>query len=179
MKLEGDHRQGPETTRLRLRAFEEGDAEAFYRLNSHPEVNRYTGEPPCESVAAARAGIRSYPDWTQYGIGRWAAVYKATNEIIGFAGLKWLSDFGEVDLGYRFLPQYWGRGLATEASVACLAYGFETLGLKRIVGYTDPENRASMRVLEKLGMVRKEPILYDGEPAEFLVIDAERYRSLL
>jgi RimJ/RimL family protein N-acetyltransferase len=83
----------------------------------------------------------------------------------------------EVDLGYRFLPQYWGRGLATEASVVCLAYGFDVLGLERIIGITMPENLASMRVLEKVGMERQEPILCEGEPAELFTIDVKRYRS--
>ena len=177
MKLRGDHRCGPETARLRLRAFEPDDAGAFFRLNSQPEVIRYTGEPACESVAAAEAGIRAYPDWKQYGIGRWAAWDKRTDEIIGFAGLKYLADLDVVDLGYRFLPQHWGKGLATEASIACLAYGFETLGLRRIVGYALQENRASIRVLEKVGMLRQAPVMYDGELAEMYVLDAEDYKG--
>ena len=115
----------------------------------------------------------------RYGFGRWATVYKANNEVIGFAGLKYLPEFNEVDLGYRFLPEYWGMGLATEASIACLAWGFDTLKLTRIVGYTLPENLASIRVLEKMGMLRQEPILYDGEPAEFYVLELARYRSLM
>ena len=97
--------------------------------------------------------------------------------MIGFAGLKYLRGLDEVDLGYRFLPQYWGEGLATEASVACLAYGFGELGLKCIIGLTLPENRASMRVLEKVGMVRQEPILYEGEPAELFSIDKKNYEK--
>ncbi|HIA03004.1 MAG TPA: N-acetyltransferase [Myxococcales bacterium] len=175
MKLPGNHRLGPETARLSMRAFQPKDAEAFFRLNSHPEVIRYTGEPACESVAAAKQGIESYPDWNQYGIGRWATVLKATEEIIGFAGFKYLPDFDEIDLGYRFLPQYWGQGLATEASLACLSYGFKTLGLKRIVGFTDSDNQASMRVLLKLGFVQQPPVMYDGELAEFFVLEAAHY----
>jgi len=175
MKFAGDHRQGPQTRRLQLRAFEDTDAEAFFRLNSNPQVIRYTGEAPCESIASAREGIRTHPDWPLYGIGRWAVIDKISGEVIGFAGLKCLTDLNEVDLGYRFLPQYWGRGLATEASIACVAYGFDELGLGRIIGITLPQNGASMRVLEKVGMVRQEPILYEGEPAELFVIDRESY----
>ncbi len=177
MKFAGDHRTGPQTPRLQLRAFQVTDAAAFFRLNSNPEVIRYTGEAPCASIAAAREGIRTHPDWPLYGIGRWAAIEQATGEVIGFAGLKYLADMNQVDLGYRFLPQYWGQGLATEASIACVAYGFEALGLGRIIGITLPENTASMRVLEKVGMNRQEPILYEGEPAELFVIDRESYRT--
>ena len=68
-----DHRRGPESERLILRAFEVADAAAFYRLNSHPEVIRHTGELACPSVAAARARIAAYPDFERYGFGITAA----------------------------------------------------------------------------------------------------------
>ena len=176
--VSSDHRQGPETERLLMRAFEPKDVAAFYQLASHPEVIRYTGEPACESLEAAAAAIAAYPDWTDPGYGRWATIYKPEGRIIGFAGLKYLDDLEEVDLGYRFLPEYWGRGLATEASRACLRYGFGALELERIIGLTDPANTASMRVLEKVGMVRGEPFLYDGEPAEYFALERARYEVI-
>lgn len=175
MTFEGEHRRGPDTARLVMRAFEVGDAEAFFRLNSHPDVIRYTGEAPCGSVEVARAQIGAYADWDRYGIGRWATVHKGTGEVMGFAGLKYLPEFDQVDLGYRFLPQYWGKGLATEASLACLAYGFDTLGLQQIVAFALADNGASLRVLDKVGFSRREPILYDGEPAEYYVMEARDF----
>ena len=176
MDFSGDHRCGPRTDRLILRAYQETDAEAFYHLNSHPEVIRYTGEPPCPSVEAAHESILAYPDWQTFGIGRWATVYRATQQVMGFAGLKYLPEFDAVDLGYRFLPEYWGMGLATEASKACLAYGFDILELERVVAFTMPENAASIRVLEKTGFVRHDPVLYDGDPAEYFVLEQSDYR---
>ena len=122
--------------------------------------------------------VLAYPDWEQPGIGRWAAVHRATGAVIGFAGLKYLPELGVVDLGYRFLPAFWGRGLATEASRACLAYGFETLGLERVIGLTDPENQASMRVLEKVGMLPEGALEYHGQPASLFAIDVTRHRAL-
>jgi len=68
------------------------------------------------------------------------------------AGLKYLPEWEEVDLGYRLLPEYWGIGLATEASRASLRYGFETLQLSRILGLVHPANVRSIRVLEKCGL---------------------------
>ena len=88
MKIEGDHRRGPQTARLLLRAFEASDAESFFRLNSDPDVMRYPVEPPCESIAAARAGIEAYPDWDQFGFGRWGAICRASKAVIGFAGAR-------------------------------------------------------------------------------------------
>lgn len=146
------HRTGPETPRLLHRAFEPADAEVLFALNSDPEVMRYTGEPLWESVEQTRARITAYPDFERYGFGRWACILKSEQRIVGMSGLKYLEDLGEVDVGYRFFPAYWGRGLATEAAAAALGFGFDVLGLERIIGLVLPDNRASVHVLEKIGM---------------------------
>jgi RimJ/RimL family protein N-acetyltransferase len=159
------HRRGPSTERIILRAFEASDAEALFRLNSHPDVMRFTGEPPMTSVDAAREGIERYPDWERYGYGRWACVLRSEGEDaapIGFCGLKFLEDHDEVDVGYRFLPQYWGRGLATEVATASIEFGFSTLGLTEIVAYVLPDNQGSIRVLSKLAMTRHSDVVEDG-----------------
>ncbi|MBO6940962.1 MAG: GNAT family N-acetyltransferase [Deltaproteobacteria bacterium] len=164
-----DHRQGPVTDRLVLRAMVPADAEAFHRLNSHPEVMLYTGEPPMPSVEAAREAIERYPDWEDPGYGRWACLLRDAGPdaaLIGFCGLKLLPETGEVDLGYRFLPEYWGRGLATEAGRASLEYGFTTLALHEIVALVLPENEASIRVLTKLGMRCTGDIDYLGDTVQ-------------
>ncbi len=83
--------------------------------------------------------------------------------VIVFAGLKRLDELGEVDIAFWLLPAYWGTGLATEAGRAVLQYGFERLFLERIIGLVDPQNAASIHVLEKLGMVRDGLITYHGE----------------
>ncbi len=146
------YRTGPETERIEHRAFTVDDAEAFFALNSNPEVMRFTGESLLPSLDAAKEAIANYPDFDQHGFGRWACILKESQAIIGFCGLKYLADLEVVDVGYRFLPQYWGRGLATEACTASLDFGFTTLGLDEIVGLVMPENAASIRVLEKVGM---------------------------
>ena len=154
---------GPETSRLQHRAFTVDDAEAFFTLNGNPDVMRYTGEPLLPSIEAAQQAIADYPDFDEIGYGRWACVLKETQAIIGFCGLKYLSDFDVVDVGYRFLPEYWGRGLATEACRASLEFGFRRLGLDQIAGFVDPDNAASIRVLEKVGMQFDGELFYDDE----------------
>jgi RimJ/RimL family protein N-acetyltransferase len=155
-----------ETERLLLREFDEGDVEPFYRMGSDPAVIRYTGDPGggLTSREHALEVLRSRPmaDYRKYGYGRLACVLKATGEVIGFAGLKYLDDVQEVDLGYRLLPAYWGRGLATEACRAILDYGRTRLRLGRIIGLVDPENVASVRVLEKLGLTPDGQVEYQG-----------------
>jgi len=87
----------------------------------------------------------------KYGFGRGACILKSTGEQIGFAGLKYLDEFGEVDVAFRLMRTHWGQGLATEAALASVRFGFADLGLKRIIGLVMPENVASVRVLKKPG----------------------------
>lgn len=160
--------KGPTTERLELRALTAGDAAAFYRLNSDPEVMRFTGEPPLESLAEARVAIAEYPDFDSVGFGRWGCVLRGQKTIFGFCGLKYLPDLGAVDVGYRFLPEYWGRGFATEACAASIRFGFDTLELERIIAMVLPENTGSIRVLEKVGMRCEGRVDYEGlQPLRF------------
>jgi len=147
------------------RAFAVDDARAFYELNSNPKVLRFTGEPPIESVERARAAIASYPDFDTVGYGRWACVLKETRQIIGFCGLKYLVELDAVDVGYRFLPEFWGQGLATEACAASFEFRFGVLHLEKIIGLVLPENTASIRVLEKVGMKQEREVEFIGVTA--------------
>lgn len=159
------HRIGPETKRLNLRAMTVADADAFFALNSHPQVMRLTGEPPLSSAEEARVAIENYPDFDSVGYGRWACVLKATGSFVGFCGLKYLNELDLVDVGFRFLPEYWGQGLATEACSASIAFGFEVLKLQKIVGLVLPNNAASIRVIEKCCMRQTGTVSYDGHTA--------------
>ncbi len=164
-----------ETERLILREFDEADAPTFLLLCSDPQIIRYTGDPGggLTNIEQAAEGIRSRPmaDYRKHGFGRWACVLKATGAVIGFAGLKNLDELSEIDIGYRFLPAHWGCGLATEASRATLAYGFDQLHLTRIIGLVMPDNIASVRVLEKIGLHYTGIIDYSGQRAARYVID--------
>ena len=143
-----------ETDRLLLREFVEEDAEAFFKLNSDPEVFRFVPDKRLLNVEQARQILIDHPiaDYRKYGFGRGACILKSTGEQIGFAGLKYLEELGEVDVAYRLLPKYWGQGFATEAAFASVRFGFADLDLKRILGLVMPENIASVQVLEKTGL---------------------------
>jgi RimJ/RimL family protein N-acetyltransferase len=155
-----------ETQRLLLREYTSEDAEATFVLGSNPLVQRYTGDACFRSVEEAEAVILRHPieDYRKYGFGRWAVVYKPDGRLIGMAGLKYLAEWDEVDLGYRLLPEYWGMGLATEASLASLRYGFETLRLSRILGLVHPANVRSIRVLEKCGLTFEKMVEVGSQP---------------
>jgi RimJ/RimL family protein N-acetyltransferase len=142
-----------ETPRLRLRLFRRDDVDALAAIFSKPAVMRYLpgGQPiPRERIPA---GIeRRIQDWETRGFGLFALEDKATGALIGQAGLFPLEETDEVEVAYLLDEPYWGQGLATEAARACLHFGFEQLHLPRIVAVAVPANRASTRVMEKLGM---------------------------
>jgi len=142
-----------ETDRLLLREFTEDDAPLLYELNLDPEVIRFTHDPLTNVEHAKKVLIEVIlPQYVSYDHGRWAVHVKSNLEFIGWCGLKYLSDTNEVDLGYRFMKRFWGNGYATEAALACIAYGFARLNLHRIVGRALPGNLTSIKVLEKCGM---------------------------
>ena len=142
-----------ETPRLRLREFVAADFPALLAIVSHAEVMRFSDGTESEPVAWARLAAyqRSY---RERGFGKWAAEEKGAGRVIGYCGFG-LEEFdgrAEPELGFRFLPAYWGAGLATEAAQACSRYAFSHLGFSRYLGFADPANLASRRVLEKIGM---------------------------
>ena len=165
-----------ETERLLVREFAEADAEAFFKLNTDPEVLRFVPDKALLSVEQARQLLIDHPiaDYRKYGFGRGALIIKSTGEQIGFAGLKYLEELGEVDVAYRLLPKYWGKGLATEAAIASVRFGFTDLELKKIIGLVMPENIASVRVLEKAGLRYAENVFFWDHEFSKYAIDAER-----
>jgi len=142
-----------ETDRLWLREITLDDKAEMFRLHSNADVQEYTGEPLVESMEEMEQAIQTRVfDYEKYGYGRWATFLKNGNQFIGWAGLAYLPEFDEIDLGYRFLPKFWEMGFATEASHAILKYGFEKLELERIIAIAMKDNKASIRVMEKVGM---------------------------
>lgn len=142
-----------ETERLILRELNMADAEDMLRLHSNVQVQQYTGEATITALEGIHHKIKEKTDeYERYGFGRWGTVLKDGLQFVGWAGLSYLPEFDEIDLGYRFLPEYWGVGIATEAARAILNYGFDNLQLSRIIAIAMKENTASIRVMEKVGM---------------------------
>jgi RimJ/RimL family protein N-acetyltransferase len=132
----------------------EDDAEAIFRMNSNPKVLKYLpGEPLLTNVDEALEAMRQriFPQYVMR-VGRWAVVLRDEKRMIGWAGLKYMPETREYDLGYRLLESHWDKGYATEAASAVLNYGRLHLGNCRIVGKAHVANLASIHVLEKIGM---------------------------
>ena len=141
-----------ETPRLILRAFTLDDVDAMYQLMTVPDVIRYVGNKPAQLKQDTLDYLQQHPlrDYQVYGYGRFACVWKETGQVIGFSGIKYLEEISETELGYRFLPEFWRKGLATEAGLAVIDFA-QSLGLLRLVAVIHPQNQGSAQVATKLG----------------------------
>ena len=160
-----------ETDRLLLREFILDDAEKFYQLNLNPNVIKYTGNAAFKSIEEAKSFLENYNDYKTNGYGRWAVINKESNEFIGWCGLKYGELENQTDIGFRFFEEEWNKGYATESAVACLKYGFEVLKLNRIIGRAMKENTASIKVLEKIGLVYETDCIFDNKEAVIYKIE--------
>ncbi|WP_458093499.1 GNAT family N-acetyltransferase [Roseomonas sp. WA12] len=140
---------------LVLRDWQEADRAAFAALNGDPVVMRHFPAPLSRADADAFLDrIRAYREMRGFGI-RAVEVDGALAGMCGLAQVTFEADFTPaVEIAWRFLPAYHGRGLATAAARLCLAQGFGDLGLERIVAFTSPENERSWRLMERLAMRR-------------------------
>jgi RimJ/RimL family protein N-acetyltransferase len=147
-----------ETDRLILRNIQLSDIEGMFELDSDPEVHKYLGNKPFTVKSQTENNIKEIiKQYESYGIGRWALVNKQTNEFMGWSGLKFntitINGFTNCyDVGYRIIKRFWGKGYATESSIAALDYGFNTLNLDTIFGITEKDNIASHHILLKIGL---------------------------
>jgi len=152
--------------RLFLRKFEISDAIHFFNLNNDPDVIKYTGDPPFNSIEEAETFIQNYSAYKDYGYGRWAVYLKESANFIGFCGLKFHPKERITEVGYRFFKNKWNKGYATESVLSCLDYGFSKLKLQEIYAHVHIKNKASHRVIEKCGLHFVKEFQYDIMPAK-------------
>ena len=142
-----------ETKRLLLRAFASEDAKPLHQMFQGKDVLRYfpNSDPP--ALERVEKLVQFQLDhWEKHGYGWWATVLGESDEFIGWSGLQYLPETDETEIGFLLGRPFWGKGLATEAALAGVRFGFIDLGIETIVGITHPENVASQKVLEKIGM---------------------------
>ncbi len=168
-----------ETERLLIRPFNMDDIEPAYAMNLDAEVSKYTGDGGVVSRKEMERRITEdvLGDYKKHGFGRLAVELKGENKFIGFTGLKYLEDMNEVDLGYRFLKKYWGKGIATESARACVTFGFKELELSRIIAMVLPKNLASIRVLEKLNFEYEKDTIEDNQLARIYSLNKGKVPS--
>jgi len=145
----------------------EYDLDNLYELYHSPDVRKYYSEgiPNYEETRQALEWMIN-TCYVNYGFGMWATIHKETGKFIGRCGLTPMDIEGheEIEVGYMLAKEYWGQGLATEAARAIMEYGFEQMKLSRLICVIHPENKASARVAEKIGMKPEIDGDVNGEP---------------
>ena len=146
-----------ETPRLTLREWRDSDVDAYARICAAGEVMRHMlpqrGITPAEAAFDVQL-LREH--WAKQGFGHWAVEEKESGRFVGRAGLKhhdnWPLEPDNTEVGYLFARPVWGRGYATEAARAAIAFAFETLEREEVISIARPQNAASRRVMEKAGL---------------------------
>ena len=168
-----------ETERLILRYFTPEDAEHIFKLHNDKDVMKYIPHKQPLNVPMEKCEkfinlcVEQYDRKPGYGL--FAAVKKDTREFIGWNEINNLDYTDDIEIGYRYFKNYWGKGYATEASTALVDYGFSQLNLEKLVGVAMPGNKASLRVLEKIGMkyigLRR---YYGGDFAYYQILKSDK-----
>ena len=168
------------TPRLLLRTFLEADLPLYAELNAQPQVAEMLGGP------LTRAESDDIAEWAQERwekerLGLLAVERRTDGQFLGMCGLHHLRDRpGDTEVAWRLAYQHWGHGYATEAAAAWLDYGFDVLGLPRIISVTDEPNVRSLAVMRRLGLtfLETDRITDNGETFDAVVyaITAEEWR---
>jgi RimJ/RimL family protein N-acetyltransferase len=157
-----------ETERLILREFTVDDAAFMLDLLNQPSFIQFIGDRGVRTLDDARKIIltRYIDAYERLGFGVYLTLLRTCQIPIGMCGLIKRDGLEDVDIGYAFLPEYWSQGYASESASAVLAYARDTLGIRRILGITTPDNTGSIRVLEKAGLKFKHMIQLPGDKTE-------------
>lgn len=154
-----------ETPRLCLRWLVADDAPFILELLNEPDFIRNIGDRQVRSLDQARAYVANGPaaSYVRHGFGLYLVADRSTGDALGICGLIRRDTLPDVDIGFAFLARHRGQGLASEAARAVLACECPRLGLKRVLAIVNPDNAASIRVLEKLGLRHEGPVQLSPE----------------
>jgi ribosomal-protein-alanine N-acetyltransferase len=151
------------TERLLLCEFQPEDAAKLKRILEGLDVLKYfPSDKPPSLERVERLVVEHRDHWGKFGYGWWAIWTRENPTLIGWCGLNFLDETEEIELKYLLDRSYWGQGLATEAALRSVRFGFDTINLQEIIGIVHPKHVASQRVLEKVGMIRVDEAEYFG-----------------
>ena len=161
-----------ETPRLRLRLPAQEDTGFILELLTDPAFRANVGDRGVHDLPSAARYIEQGPgaSYAQFGFCMYLVEHKGTDQALGLCGLLRRDSHPDVEIGFAMLPRGRGQGYASEAAAAALRLGVEQFGLQRIVAITAPDNRASIRILERLGFKFERMVHYtaDGESRLFI-----------
>ena len=168
-----------ETERLLLRQFTPADLDEYTRIIfADPDVTRFLPRRDIPPRQRAERVLNYFGEhWLKNGYGDWAVTDRAHAGLIGHCGLNFIPEAGEVEVEYSLAKPYWGRGIATEAARASVRYGFEALQMERIIALADPQNIASRRVMEKVGLIYQKEVFFFGMQLVYYQIMRQHFRA--
>lgn len=148
-----------ETKRLSLRPFTMDDLSSLHSIFSDPETMAYYPAPFSEEQTKSWIK-RNLERYQVDGFGLWGVLLKENNQLIGDCGLVKQTITGKtyVEIGYHINKIEWSKDYATEAAMSCMDYGFNTLGLNKLISIIDPKNHPSIRVAEKIGFTKEQDL---------------------
>ena len=142
-----------QTARLALRPLRQTDGTVLHHIYQSEGVLRYFPNPaPPDLDKVQRFITAQQAHWERFGYGDWGILPEGEPDIIGWAGLQYLPELDETEVGFLLDHPWWGKGYATEAAKASIRFGFEYCGLDHIIALVHPDNLASQRVIEKCEM---------------------------
>ncbi len=149
-----------ETERLKIRELTIEDAEFILKLLNEPSWLKYIGDKSVRTIKDAEEYIKQGPIqmYNKYGFGLYLVLLKENNIPIGMCGLIKRDYLDDADIGFAFLPKYWGQNYAYESAIAVINYGRDKLGLKRLLAITTLDNISSIKLLEKIGFIYEKNI---------------------
>lgn len=168
-----------ETERLLLRKFEPNDLDAYTaRIFGDAEVLRYLPKRDAPAHERAQKTMDFFnAHWDKFPYGPWAVVEKASGELMGHCGLRFLDEIQETEVLYALGQDYWGKGYATEAARASVEFGFNQVGLERIIALAVPENIASRKVMEHCGLKYEKDVQLFGLNCVYYALNRTDYLS--
>lgn len=168
-----------ETDRLLLRsASPEYLDDWAERVFADPDVIRYMPRRNMTPHERAERALNVYNRlWEEHDIGGWLVTSKTDGQFIGSCEIEYLDDTDEYELGYALGKAHWGQGIATEAALAAVRFGFESANLERIIAVVVPENTASWRVLEHIGFVYEKQARYYDLDVVYYAINHDQFQA--
>jgi ribosomal-protein-alanine N-acetyltransferase len=167
-----------ETSRLILRPFRAEDIDLLADLTANPDFMRFSlGVFTREQTVAF---LEKLLDWDRTGLpSQFALIIRSTSALAGYCGFfhQQVDGTDEIEIGYRLHPDYWNRGLATEAAQAVRNHSFRDLQLARVISLIHPDNIGSRRVAEKNGMIFEKETTFRGFPTLVFAITRQRWRT--
>jgi RimJ/RimL family protein N-acetyltransferase len=165
-----------ETSRLVLRPFRDEDLDLLAPLMANPDFMRFSHGPYTREQT--QTVLEKILAWNRAALpSQFAVTIRSNGTLAGYCGFfhQHVDETEEIEIGYRLHPDYWNKGIATEAATAVRDHAFGDLKLARVISLIHPENTASRRVAEKIGMSLERETIFKGFPAQIFALSRERW----